>query len=178
MSRRVPTTGIQRAGSRAPSISLTRPAKPSSSRQSAAEPPSPAVRRRRLSAAAGSVRVPTQAEETNINVVVRCRGKSDQEVADASPLVVKTDGALGKAVTIETTPSAAASSSSAAFTTASAYAGAGQPNTKTYPFDKVFGPAADQTMIFSEVAEGMLDEVLNGFNCTIFAYGQTGTGKT
>lgn len=99
-------------------------------------------------------------------------------MADASPLVVKTDGALGKAVTIETTPSAAASSSSAAFTTASAYAGAGQPNTKTYPFDKVFGPAADQTMIFSEVAEGMLDEVLNGFNCTIFAYGQTGTGKT
>lgn len=24
----------------------------------------------------------------------------------------------------------------------------------------------------------MVNEVLDGFNCTIFAYGQTGTGKT
>ena len=32
--------------------------------------------------------------------------------------------------------------------------------------------------VFSEVAEAMLDEVLAGYNCTIFAYGQTGTGKT
>ena len=24
----------------------------------------------------------------------------------------------------------------------------------------------------------MLDEVLAGYNCTVFAYGQTGTGKT
>lgn len=24
----------------------------------------------------------------------------------------------------------------------------------------------------------MLNQVLNGYNCTIFAYGQTGTGKT
>jgi hypothetical protein len=24
----------------------------------------------------------------------------------------------------------------------------------------------------------MLDEVIAGYNCTIFAYGQTGTGKT
>ncbi len=24
----------------------------------------------------------------------------------------------------------------------------------------------------------MLEEVLQGFNCTVFAYGQTGTGKT
>jgi kinesin family protein 11 len=33
-------------------------------------------------------------------------------------------------------------------------------------------------MVFEEVAESMLDEVLAGYNCTIFAYGQTGTGKT
>ncbi|KAL1305224.1 hypothetical protein AAFC00_002141 [Neodothiora populina] len=33
-------------------------------------------------------------------------------------------------------------------------------------------------MIFEDVVEPILDEVLGGFNCTIFAYGQTGTGKT
>ncbi|EMC94377.1 hypothetical protein BAUCODRAFT_35587 [Baudoinia panamericana UAMH 10762] len=49
---------------------------------------------------------------------------------------------------------------------------------KTYQFDKVFSPAADQGMIFEEVVAPILDEVLAGFNCTIFAYGQTGTGKT
>jgi kinesin family protein 11 len=42
----------------------------------------------------------------------------------------------------------------------------------------VFGPEADNTTIFNEVAEDMLREVLSGYNCTIFAYGQTGTGKT
>lgn len=71
-----------------------------------------------------------------------------------------------------------ASSSLASFTTASAYGGTNAPSTKTYPFDRVFGPEADQAMVFNEVAEAMLDEVLAGYNCTIFAYGQTGTGKT
>lgn len=33
-------------------------------------------------------------------------------------------------------------------------------------------------MIYDKVVKGTLDEVLMGYNCTIFAYGQTGTGKT
>lgn len=33
-------------------------------------------------------------------------------------------------------------------------------------------------MIYQEVVSPMLDEVLMGYNCTLFAYGQTGTGKT
>jgi kinesin family protein 11 len=51
-------------------------------------------------------------------------------------------------------------------------------DTRTYPFDRVFGFAADQAMIYKEVVEPMLSEVLMGYNCTLFAYGQTGTGKT
>ncbi|KAI9326722.1 kinesin motor domain-containing protein, partial [Obelidium mucronatum] len=48
----------------------------------------------------------------------------------------------------------------------------------TYSFDKVFGPDADQEMVYDEVVAPILEEVLMGYNCTIFAYGQTGTGKT
>ncbi|KAK0562628.1 Kinesin- motor protein [Tilletia horrida] len=49
---------------------------------------------------------------------------------------------------------------------------------KTYNFDHVFGPEADQGMVYSDVVAPILKEVLEGYNCTIFAYGQTGTGKT
>ena len=97
-------------------------------------------------------------EETNINVVVRCRGRSDREVRENSGVVVSTDGVKGKKVDLSMGPSAL--------------------NNKTYAFDKVFSPAADQGIVFDEVVSPILDEVLNGFNCTIFAYGQTGTGKT
>lgn len=94
-----------------------------------------------------------------------------------SPLITSTTGAVSKQISIETTPMA--SSSSSTFTTASAYGGSSHaPTVKTYPFDKVIGPEADQTTVFNEVAEDMLREVLAGYNCTIFAYGQTGTGKT
>jgi kinesin family protein 11 len=42
----------------------------------------------------------------------------------------------------------------------------------------VFGPEADQELVYESVAKPFVNEVLSGFNCTIFAYGQTGTGKT
>lgn len=35
-----------------------------------------------------------------------------------------------------------------------------------------------QIDVYRTVAKNSVTEVLNGFNCTIFAYGQTGTGKT
>ncbi|KAK1905957.1 Kinesin-like protein KIF11 [Dissostichus eleginoides] len=49
---------------------------------------------------------------------------------------------------------------------------------KTYTFDMVFGPAAKQIDVYRSVVFPILDEVIMGYNCTVFAYGQTGTGKT
>lgn len=43
---------------------------------------------------------------------------------------------------------------------------------------QVFGPKATQETVFKNAVVPIIDEVLEGFNCTIFAYGQTGTGKT
>lgn len=52
------------------------------------------------------------------------------------------------------------------------------PPVRTYPFDLVFGPESDQASIYHEVVSPMLEQVVAGYNCTLFAYGQTGTGKT
>ncbi|XP_066476731.1 kinesin-like protein KIF11 [Tiliqua scincoides] len=49
---------------------------------------------------------------------------------------------------------------------------------KTYTFDMVFGAQAKQIDVYRSVVCPILDEVLLGYNCTVFAYGQTGTGKT
>lgn len=49
---------------------------------------------------------------------------------------------------------------------------------RTYTFDHVFGPADGQQTLYERTTEPVLSEVLNGYSCTIFAYGQTGTGKT
>uniref|UniRef100_A0A8C3ASG9 Kinesin-like protein n=1 Tax=Cyclopterus lumpus TaxID=8103 RepID=A0A8C3ASG9_CYCLU len=94
----------------------------------------------------------------NIQVVVRCRPfntmerKSSYGVMDCDPnrkeVIVKTGGMNDKAAR------------------------------KTYTFDMVFGPAAKQIDVYKSVVYPILDEVIMGYNCTVFAYGQTGTGKT
>ncbi|KAJ9071215.1 Kinesin- motor protein [Entomophthora muscae] len=43
---------------------------------------------------------------------------------------------------------------------------------------KFLGPKQHKAKFFDTVVSPILDEVLLGFNCTVFAYGQTGTGKT
>lgn len=44
-------------------------------------------------------------------------------------------------------------------------------------YDRVFDPGASQQSVF-EYLQDSVQQVAQGFNCTIFAYGQTGTGKT
>ncbi|KAK6641184.1 hypothetical protein RUM44_012893 [Polyplax serrata] len=50
--------------------------------------------------------------------------------------------------------------------------------TKTFTFDRVFGPHSKQVEVYKAVVSPLIAEVLQGYNCTVFAYGQTGTGKT
>lgn len=78
-------------------------------------------------------------EETNINVVVRCRGRNEREVRENSGVVVSTNGVRGNTIELSMGPSALSN--------------------KTYHFDKVFSSAADQTMVFDEVVSPICDEV-------------------
>ncbi|XP_072236828.1 kinesin-like protein KIF18A [Leuresthes tenuis] len=47
-----------------------------------------------------------------------------------------------------------------------------------FVFDHVFDENSTQEDIFENTTKGVLDGVMNGFNCTVFAYGATGAGKT
>ncbi|KAA0202013.1 hypothetical protein HAZT_HAZT006534 [Hyalella azteca] len=51
-------------------------------------------------------------------------------------------------------------------------------NAATFSFDKVFDQTADNEKIFSEVMQPIVEGALNGINGTVFAYGQTSSGKT
>lgn len=78
-------------------------------------------------------------QETNINVVVRCRGRNEREVNENSAVVVDTEAVAGKVVNLSMGPSALSN--------------------KSYNFDRVFSPAADQGMIYDEVVKPILEEV-------------------
>ncbi|XP_045615052.1 centromere-associated protein E isoform X2 [Procambarus clarkii] len=47
-----------------------------------------------------------------------------------------------------------------------------------YKFDRVYGVEYDNEDVYIEVAEPIVESALAGFNGTIFAYGQTSSGKT
>ncbi|KOX79827.1 hypothetical protein WN51_11438 [Melipona quadrifasciata] len=49
---------------------------------------------------------------------------------------------------------------------------------KKFRFNNVFGPLSKQIDVYNNVVSPLLEQVLAGYNCTVFAYGQTGTGKT
>ena len=49
---------------------------------------------------------------------------------------------------------------------------------RTFWYDKAYGMDSTQDQVFQETAMPIVESVVQGYNGTIFAYGQTGTGKT
>ena len=45
-------------------------------------------------------------------------------------------------------------------------------------FDRVYGGAVPTSAMFAEIGRSLVRSVLEGYNSTIFAYGQTAAGKT
>lgn len=84
-------------------------------------------------------------EETNINVVVRCRGRNDREVSENSAVVVETQGRKGNIVELSMGPNALSN--------------------KSYNFDRVFSQAADQALVYDDVVKPILEEVSNQGIC-------------
>ena len=51
-------------------------------------------------------------------------------------------------------------------------------NSQKWTFDCVFSPSSKQPQVFEFVGAPVVDAVFQGYNGTIFAYGQTSSGKT
>lgn len=53
-----------------------------------------------------------------------------------------------------------------------------KPDFKSFNFDFVGDENIEQEVIFNKIARPIADGCMEGYNGTIFAYGQTGAGKT
>jgi Cdc6-like AAA superfamily ATPase len=63
--------------------------------------------------------------------------------------------------------------------TVSVIKGKGRKQLKTsYAFDNVFTAFSTQEEVFEATVKPVIMDVMRGFESTVFAYGQTGTGKT
>eukprot|EP00698_Gefionella_okellyi_P000666 TRINITY_DN10592_c0_g1_i1.p1 TRINITY_DN10592_c0_g1~~TRINITY_DN10592_c0_g1_i1.p1 ORF type:complete len:674 (-),score=144.77 TRINITY_DN10592_c0_g1_i1:136-2157(-) len=49
---------------------------------------------------------------------------------------------------------------------------------KVCPYDHVFGPESTQSDVYVQAVRPLVGEFVAGYNTTVFAYGQTGAGKT
>ena len=98
----------------------------------------------------------TEKSET-VKVVVRCRPLSKKEISEQNECITNVDM---KAHTIAVCNPA------------------NVKEIKNFTFDYTYGWGATQEQVFNETAKPILESVMHGYNGTIFAYGQTGTGKT
>lgn len=54
----------------------------------------------------------------------------------------------------------------------------GDQTEKIFSYDSVYGIDSTQRQVYDETGFPLVESVISGFNGTIFAYGQTGCGKT
>ncbi|XP_078154287.1 kinesin-like protein KIN-14E isoform X1 [Carex rostrata] len=96
-----------------------------------------------------------QESKGNIRVFCRCRPVNNDEMSSGYKAIVDFDTARDGEIGILT----------------------GGATKKTFKFDRIFTPKDDQADVYAD-ASPLVTSVLDGYNVCIFAYGQTGTGKT
>ncbi|KAK6110788.1 Kinesin motor domain family protein [Brugia pahangi] len=101
---------------------------------------------------------PATEKSEAVKVIIRCRPLSASEISDGYQNIV--DIQTNRGVIELYNPK--------------------EPNepSKIFTFDSVYDPQSKQLDLYDETFRHLVDSVLEGFNGTIFAYGQTGTGKT
>ncbi|KAF0727781.1 hypothetical protein Ae201684_014218 [Aphanomyces euteiches] len=101
---------------------------------------------------------PSKSDES-VRVMVRIRPMSTKEKQDGRQVV--TGASFERAEVTISNPAGAASEPPKAFT-----------------FDAAFGSESTQQQVYDTAATAIVEAVMDGYNGTIFAYGQTGAGKS
>jgi len=91
----------------------------------------------------------------NIQVIIRVRPFSEGERREDSKSCVLTDPSRPNCIILDA-----------------------KPEQKFFNFDWVGNERTTQQDIFEAIGKSMVQTCLEGYNCCIFAYGQTGAGKT
>ncbi|KAK7040891.1 hypothetical protein VNI00_009487 [Paramarasmius palmivorus] len=116
---------------------------------------------------------------TSVQVALRIRPPTTQDSTSIPARFQRTviQATSPTSVAIEgttSTPQAAGASAAASASSANGPAGKKQH----FTFDQVHDPSTTQHALFTSTARPLLNRFLEGFNCTILAYGQTSSGKT
>ena len=93
-----------------------------------------------------------------IQVVVRCRPFNDKEKRENRTSIIDIDQAA-RQVAIKSS-------------------GGNNDQNKSFTFDAVYDENTQERIFYDESCFSLVENVLEGFNATIFAYGQTGCGKS
>ena len=100
---------------------------------------------------------PKKSQSESVKVCVRCRPMSQEEMNKGHQVVVEINKRTGEIFVrrpyVDEPP-------------------------KQFTFDNVFDWTCSQQEIYDDTSAAIISNVLEGYNGTIFAYGQTGTGKT
>ncbi|KAG6335027.1 hypothetical protein ID866_4053 [Astraeus odoratus] len=114
---------------------------------------------------------------TSVQVAVRIRPTTSQDAASIPArfqrLVVHATSPTTVAVDASSASPAASGSATAVATPPPAAA-----KKQVFAFDQVHSPNTTQHALFTNTALPLISRFLEGFNCTVLAYGQTSSGKT
>ncbi|XP_047335388.1 kinesin-like protein KIN-5D [Impatiens glandulifera] len=97
---------------------------------------------------------------SHLQVVLRCRPLTDDEMRAKMAMTIACNEDSGEVSIIQL------------------QGGNKKPPERVFTFDKVFGPNSDQNVVYEHAIEPIVVEAIKGYDCTVFTYGQTGTGKT
>jgi hypothetical protein len=98
--------------------------------------------------------------DESVKVVVRCRPMNSKETAEGRKDVVAVAVPENRVTITNPDPNAISQ------------------DPKSFTFDAVYDDMSTQRAVYDETAYPLVESVLSGYNGTIFAYGQTGCGKT
>ncbi|PFH54245.1 hypothetical protein AMATHDRAFT_135365 [Amanita thiersii Skay4041] len=115
---------------------------------------------------------------TSVQVALRIRPPTTQDSTSIPARFQRTviHAASSETVAIEASASATPGPGPSPPTASPSSASA--PKKQYFTFDQVHAPQTTQYELFTSTARPLISRFLEGFNCTILAYGQTSSGKT